>query len=102
MSELSNTDLTLDRIPDEGADWSEIGEFALTFDGYEAFGSFDRCAEIANARKHYTLSELRACLFFEQRRWRHFGEDPEEEGEMDYIRELVRAIRQKVTAEERT
>lgn len=102
MSELSNDELTLDRIPEEDATWTEIGEFALTFDGYEAFGSFERCAEIANARKHDTLTEARACLFFEQRRWRHVGEDPEEEGEMDYMRELVRAIRQKLAADERT
>jgi hypothetical protein len=66
MSKLENNALSLDHIPSEDATWYEIGQFALTFNGYEAFGSFERCAEIANARKHDTLSEARACLSFEQ------------------------------------
>ena len=53
------------------------------------------CAEIANARRHNSLTDLRTCLFFEQRRWRHFGEDPEGE-DMAYIREVVEKIRGRV------
>ena len=46
-----------------------------------------------------TLDELRACLFFDQRAWRHFGEDPDDDG-MEYIRALLTAIRSRVTAAE--
>jgi hypothetical protein len=42
-----------------------------------------------------TFAELRTCLFFEQRRWRHIGEVPDAEA-MAYIRDLVRQIRAKV------
>ncbi len=61
--------------------------YALTLDGYgyasEHFGV--ECGDLANERSmRYgetgkwdgSFEELRCCLFFEQRRWRHFGEDP--------------------------
>jgi hypothetical protein len=77
----------------------DIAEFALTFDGYQALG--DRTGDLANGAKHEwsenralpdDLVELRSCLFFEQRRYRHFGWDPEEDA-MGYIRALIEAIR---------
>ena len=95
MREIVNKDLMLSNIPNPDASWDEIEEFALTFDGYNVWGSFDRCAEIANTRSHESLSDLRTCLFFEQRRWRHFGENPDEET-MVYIRGLVEEIRNMV------
>jgi hypothetical protein len=42
--------------------------------------------------KNYGLTELRACLFFEQRRFRNFGWDPGPD-EMCYVRALLNAIR---------
>lgn len=90
-------------LPSPGADWEEIMEFALRFDGYEYWGSFEKCAKIANewsdrfARDGSlpdNLAELRTCLFFEQRRYRHFERAPEGE-EMVYIRALVEAIRER-------
>lgn len=92
METIPNDRLTRDMVPRSNADWSTIQEFALTFDGYQENGSFDACAEIANAHKHETLGDLRTCLFFEQRRWRHFGESPDGDA-LRYIRSLVKAIR---------
>lgn len=97
IKELANRDLSLADIPLPNAEWDVIGEFALTFGGYEHWGSFEKCADIANAQKDGTLSELRTCLFFEQRRWRHFMEDPDDEA-MAYIRQVVEKIRSKVTS----
>jgi hypothetical protein len=68
-------------------DIRHIFEYALTFDGYEyAKAHFAlECGDLANARAAVfqttgqwpgTFEELRCCLFFEQRRWRHFGEEP--------------------------
>ena len=47
--------------------------------------------------KLLVLSELslRACLFFEARRWRHYGDDPGPES-LAYWRELVGKIRASV------
>jgi hypothetical protein len=86
-------------LPD---DWEAIAHFALTFDGYRYWGSFDKCATVANsAVKRYaskglmptSLTDLRTCLFFEQRRWRHTGELPTAEHEKLYIYALLEAIR---------
>lgn len=70
--------------------------------GYKELGD-DRVGSVANsAREHFAregtidpelqLTELRGCLFFEQRRFRHFGHDPTED-DVPYIRALVEAIR---------
>jgi hypothetical protein len=93
MREISNVELTLERIPSPEATWDKIGEFALTFDGYKAHGSFKVCAEIANDHRLNTLTNARTCLFFEQRRWRHFGYEPDEEA-MEYIRKVIGRIRE--------
>jgi hypothetical protein len=86
-------------IPGTDADWYSISMFALQFDGYKESGSFEACAEIANSGRDKTLTDLRVCLFFEQRRWRHFGEDPDEKT-MVYIRGITEKIRAKVAAQE--
>lgn len=92
MDEIPNDQLHLTDIPADDADLDDLIRFAHTFNGYDAFGGFDACADIANAGDHSSLSHLRACLFFEARRWRHFGEDPGPES-LAYWHELVRKIR---------
>lgn len=79
MRHIPDNELRLEMVPKSDAGWHTIQEFALTFDGYGLHGSFEKCAEIANSRRHETIGDLRTCLFFEQRRWRHFGEAPNEE-----------------------
>ena len=95
--EIKNTDLTLSDIPGPLAKWEEIEKFALTFDGYEKWGSSEKCAEVANAKRSDTLTELRTCLFFEQRRWRWNGGPPEDDL-IAYARDLLVKIRAKVVA----
>lgn len=98
---ISNTELVLSDVPPPNADWLQIAEFALTFDGYEHSGSSNKCAAIADARRHRTLSDLRTCLFFEQRRWHHFGNEPDDES-MTYIRTVIEKIRHKVAGTRRS
>ena len=95
IGKIANQDLTIRDIPPTGASYDEIIEFALTYDGYEAFGGFEALSALANSRTHRTLDEARGCLFFEQRRYRHFGEDPDEES-MAYIETLLDFIRHNV------
>jgi len=61
----------------------------------------DQCARIANAAADRysqegelpeSLDELRTCLFFEQRRWHHFGATPDGEAQR-YFAALLEAIR---------
>lgn len=80
MPQLSNEELTLAVIPGPGSRWSDIEQFALTYPQAEKLGP--KLAELgarhAEARTVPTdLSELRACLWFEQRRWRHFQAVPD-------------------------
>jgi hypothetical protein len=96
----THTSLSVDDIPSPDADWSTISEFALTFNAYEALGSLEACAEIANARTAITLTDLRTCLFFEQRRWRHFGEKPDASS-MEYIHAILEKIRARISAGEK-
>lgn len=83
--------LRLSDVPMPDAPIDEINKFARTFNAYEAFG-FDGAAEIANERRQNTITEMRTCLFFEQRRWRHFGVAYDAETEM-YLRSTVGRIR---------
>lgn len=104
MTEISNRELTLDQLPLPDAGWYEIGWFALTFNGYDHWGSFDACGDVSeNCRKAFLAGEglsknltvLRTSLFFEQRRWRHYGYAPDETG-IVYIKALVEGIRKKI------
>lgn len=84
--------LTVAMIPAEDAPWQHIAAFALAFDGYEYAGSFERCADIANGPIPGDVDGLRAALFFEQRRWRHFGEEPDP-GALAHIHALLARLR---------
>jgi hypothetical protein len=100
---ISNTDLTENDIPKPNARWRrDIDFFALSYDGEHDKNR----ADIANATRDafeknkqlpesLTLTDLRTCLYTEQRRWRHFGIDPDDKT-MVYIYSLVETIRQKV------
>lgn len=94
--QIANSDLVIDKIPSAISSWDAIQRFALTFDGYAAFDTPaepEGCGELANSRQANTLTELRASLFFEQRRWRHFGLPPTGL-DLIYIRSLLWRIRQ--------
>jgi hypothetical protein len=95
---ISNSDLRPEHIPGPEAGYHTIALFALTFDGYTRWGSFVACADIANAGRARTLDKLRTCLFFEQRRFHHFGEVPFPRA-MRYIRGLLVRIRKRLEYE---
>ena len=85
-----------------GAPLDEVWRLALTFDGYGGPGGFEGAAEVANTSRARwaadgtlpdALVEARRALFFEQRRWRHFGVDPGEADER-YVRALVERVRE--------
>jgi hypothetical protein len=92
-------------VPPVTASWSTIAAFALTLDGYEVIGQ-QQCGKLANrvnseflrsptSLQQLSLTEARACLFFEQRRFRHFGWEPEG-ADRHYINALLETIRSKI------
>ena len=90
--ELRETDL-----PSGYGDWSAYAKFAVTFAprdrdtctvaASDAFARWRRTGELPR-----TLEELRACLWYEQRRWLFLRTEPDTEG-MRYAGALVRAMR---------
>ncbi len=87
-------------VPAPDAEWHEIWRFAHTYNGYERHGK--NVGDMANAlSKRWqasgglpeSLDTLRAALFFEARRFRHYGTDPADDG-AEYVRQLVSRIRE--------
>jgi hypothetical protein len=85
------------RAPDPDGAWTDIEEFALTC--VPESGVAEVAAHASRARRRWArygelpddTSDLRACLFFEQRRWNLFGGEPEGRARA-YAAALVRAI----------
>ena len=103
LDEIYNSDLRLDQIPAIESDYTTIAYFALTFDGYSRIKDIASFAnktsgEYCNDQSlllKLNLTELRACLFFEQRRYHHFGEEPEGT-DREYINSLLTEIIKRV------
>ena len=108
MNRIPNSQLIEKDIPPKRASWSKIESFALTYNGYTQWGSFKKCREVAkqgigqykeNKELNQSLTDLRTCLFFEARRWKHFEKTPNKNG-LNYVHALVEAIRTRVAAKE--
>ena len=98
---IPNDQLRATDIPASSASVDELLGFGLAFDGYGEVGT-DKCGEIANAQRRESLTDVRTCLFFEQRRWRFFGSfDEMTDEDVTYIRSLVEEIRRRVQRGER-
>src|SRR5207244_12605185 len=96
-AQIQTGELRPQDLPTTYGDWSDYARFAVTFAPRDREG----CREFATsafARWRRTgevprmLQELRACLWFEQRRWRFMGREPDAAG-MQYAAALIRAMR---------
>ena len=94
---IVNAELDTTAVPGRGESWDAVSDFALSYDGY---AYWDDLATLAGAvlqrwtrRRSLpdTLDELRGCLFYEQRRWHHFGEEPTGRS-AEYMWAVVNAI----------
>jgi len=99
--EASNENSTASAVPPVRASWHTIAVFAQTMDSYKAIGQKE-CGQLANrVRSEFknnapsvgrlSLTELRLCLFFEQRRFNHFGYAPQGADRL-FINTLLEAI----------
>jgi hypothetical protein len=103
---IASADLVPTDVPGPQASWFEIIQFASRHDGYatgvEALESFANSSvqhfDVNGAiDPQFSLDELRSCLFFESRRYHHFGHTPGYQGTR-YIRALMAAIRGRLVA----
>jgi hypothetical protein len=101
-AQIQTGELRAQDLPTTYGDWSDYARFAVTF----APKDRESCREYAtSAFAHWRstsevprgLQELRACLWFEQRRWRFMGREPDAEG-MQYAAALIRAMRNHLPA----
>lgn len=108
MDKIPNSQLIEADIPSRRAAWIKIIPFAQSFNGYEHCGSVQKCREVAkqgvalhkkNKDLNQSLTDLRTCLFFEARRWKHLEKKPTRSG-LRYIHALLEAIRVRVQAKE--
>jgi hypothetical protein len=96
-AQIQTGELTVQDLPTTYGEWSDFARFAVTFApqdreltreyATDAFARWRRTGEVPR-----TLEQLRACLWFEQRRWRFMGREPDAEG-MRYAGALIRAMR---------
>lgn len=103
VAPIAHADLTRNDLPRPREPFEEVVRFAYTFDGYERFG-MHLCGEMANrAHRQYLevgdlpawlvgdLDRLRACLYFEARRWILLAREPDTRS-LIYVHRLVDAI----------
>jgi len=101
MRNVPNRELRLKDIPPSEADWRVHSEFAHSFFAYEQIGPSLSVMANAAAKRYRedgtlpaSLTQLRACLFFEHRRAVHFGEPTD--SMRRYAKSLLAAIRDRV------
>jgi hypothetical protein len=77
-------------LPVRGDSWDKIKKFAMLLNAYDLKGSFKQVAEIANNKEieQMDIQDVHIALFFEYRRYNHFGYDPSK-SEMERIYGLV-------------
>lgn len=101
---IASADLRIEDVPGIDAEWDDVREFALTFNGYGYVRSLETLAKLAgHTRNEYaknsslkdSLDDLRASLFFEQRR-EHWTDCGFEGDELRYIRALLAAIAERL------
>ena len=91
---VPNGRLTVADVPRRGDPWETVSSFCLSYDGYAYWDDVSELAARCLRRwtRHgavpATIDEVRGCLFFEQRRWHHFGEDPNGRG-AHYLGDLL-------------
>ena len=96
-SAIPNAKLDIAAVPQRGESWEAVSDFALSYDGYAYWDDLSTLAggvlQRWTRRRSLpdTLDELRGCLFYEQRRWHHFGEVPTGRS-AEYMWAMVAAI----------
>ena len=103
-AQVPNERLTVAMLPHPRDPFDDVVRFAYGFDGYARFGT-RLCGEMANRALSHTietgrvpewaahdLDRLRACVWFEARRWIVLEREPDTRSLL-YLRLLIDAIR---------
>jgi hypothetical protein len=74
MNQIQSSEITTESLP-SASDRDAVFAFAMSFNGYEHFGSFQAAAENARSRSRSSLIELQNELFMSARASRHCNDD---------------------------
>ena len=96
-----NRDLRPEMVPASADPWMPFATFALSFDGYQyrddlGVWANENAAAFRGAGSlpaGLSLSDLRALVFYEQRRYRHMQIEPPRGDGLRYVDTLLAAIR---------
>jgi len=92
---IATSDLKLSDVPETSADWHVIGRFALTFNPKESDPHSIKDQSFDAMTTDTDLVHLRSRLFLEQRRWNHFGRDPDAVA-TEGVRKIISLIKNKL------
>lgn len=92
--------LSISDVPYAKTNMKKIIDFALTFDPNELEDRGANIGKLDDLSEQSTLSILRAHLFFEQRRWNHYGRYPDQKAESQF-RKIIELIRERLQQEAR-
>ena len=92
---IATSDLKLSDVPETSAGWHIIGRFALTFNPKESDPYSIKEQSFDAMTPDTDLVHLRSRLFLEQRRWNHFGRDPDAAA-IEGVRKIISLIRSKL------
>lgn len=92
---VANSELKIDLLPSPD-DRNTVFRFAMLFNGYEHFGSFEAAAEQARTSSRASLTEIRNELFMSARGSRHRDDDRF----LDVYKELLPLLKQKIEKED--
>lgn len=96
---IPNEELRVEDCPPPGTAWTWPGveAFALTFNGYEYWGSDKEYQRVMWSKNPQSLAEARTALFHRQRAWRHSSHTPTHADLLE-VETLLGKIRQYVQA----
>jgi hypothetical protein len=92
---IATSDLRLSDVPETSTDWHVIGRFALTFNPTECDPYSIKDQSFDAITPDTDLVHLRSRLFLEQRRWNHFGRDPDTVA-IEGVRKIISLIKNKL------
>jgi len=102
---IGNDVLTVAHLPPPRSPWRRICVFAVSYLGYDHWGSHAECVDVANTTSDMyeklgelpnSLDELRTCLFVEYQRYLDYGWTPDEK-RLKYLHAIIEKIRRQVS-----
>jgi hypothetical protein len=97
---IPTKNLSLADVPGVEAPIGKIFEFALMFDPRELKDQGLSLGNLDDLSDESSLPELRGHLYFEQRRWNHYGQLPDSKSEAQ-LRRIVSMVREKLVLSSR-